>query len=351
MDGLKNVLLKNPLGGNKIKFIITSDLHLTNRPRDEYRWEIFPFLKKQIQLRGVGAVFILGDITDSKDHHPNDFINRVVDNLREVAELCPVLMLAGNHDSINPTVPLLRFLNSSPIRFFCQPESIELGGYTILMMPNQKHQVTLTKLLNQYKADEHDFVLLHQTFSGSLAANGVALQGIDPDSLKSLSTKYISGDVHVPQQIGRVIYCGSPHPIHFGDTFKPRVLFWDGNDLTSIPRTTTKKMVLEINDPSDLEKIDELDVNDQVKVILTLPKDRYGEWEEARVSIEEAAKNKGWILSSIELQSSEGNPKLKGRPTIVTKPNEVYENFCSLNLISPQLTKFGGRILNDSLGI
>jgi UDP-2,3-diacylglucosamine pyrophosphatase LpxH len=52
-----------------MKAIITSDLHLTDRPQDEYRWGIFPWLVNQSKELEVENLFILGDLTDFKDKH------------------------------------------------------------------------------------------------------------------------------------------------------------------------------------------------------------------------------------------------------------------------------------------
>lgn len=46
--------------------IMISDLHLTDSPRDEYRWGLFPWLREQIKVYKIEHLLILGDITDRK---------------------------------------------------------------------------------------------------------------------------------------------------------------------------------------------------------------------------------------------------------------------------------------------
>lgn len=329
-------------------FLFTSDLHLTDRPKDSYRWDIFPWLTRQVELRSIKAIFLLGDIADAKNHHSNEFINRLVDSLRALTLLCEVYLLAGNHDSSNPEYPLLRFLNKEPLRQYTDPESIVVNGYKVLMVPNQKTQNSFTKILNTMKANEHSFVLMHQTFKGSISSNGASLDGFDPSTISPKQTFYISGDIHVPQQIGAIHYCGSPHPVHFGDSFKPRVLLWDGKELKSVPRTTVRKEVLDIKDLADLEKADYLTTGDQVKVIYRLPRVRFGEWEEIRAKIEGLAAKNNWTLSGLELKDTEGETKVKGTaPASSRSPVQIFDSFCKNNNVDKELADFGRALITS----
>lgn len=330
-------------------FLFTSDLHLTDRPKDSYRWEIFPWLHRQAELRGLKSIFLLGDIADAKNHHSNEFINRLVDSLRGLADVCEIYLLSGNHDSTNPEYPLLKFLNKEPLRQYIVPESIMVNGYKVLMVPNQKTQTSFTKILNSMKANNHEFVLMHQTFRGSVSSNGSKLDGFDPSILKTKQTVYISGDIHVPQKIGEVTYCGSPHPVHFGDTFKPRVLVWDGKELKSVSRVTVRKEVLEIHSLDSLKKADYLTVGDQVKVIYRLPRQRFGEWEQIRSDIETIATNNKWTLSGLELKDTETENKVQGTaPAASRSPAQIFDSFCRHNKIDKELTDFGrSLILSD----
>ncbi|RPI87194.1 MAG: hypothetical protein EHM40_23155, partial [Chloroflexi bacterium] len=81
-------------------WLVTSDLHLTDRPRDAHRFGLFKWLAKKQRKHGVKATFILGDITDKKDNHSSALVNRVVNELTQLEP--PVYVLKGNHDFIDP---------------------------------------------------------------------------------------------------------------------------------------------------------------------------------------------------------------------------------------------------------
>jgi len=44
-----------------MSILITSDLHLTDRDRDEYRWGLFPWIAEQIDKHEVSTLLFLGD--------------------------------------------------------------------------------------------------------------------------------------------------------------------------------------------------------------------------------------------------------------------------------------------------
>ena len=110
--------------------IITSDLHLTDRARDEYRWELFPWLIELVEETGSDEVLILGDLTDAKNNHSAELVNRMVKELTNLP--AHVYVLKGNHDYVDPDQPFFGFLNEIPgVRFVTHPEMLpclqELG--------------------------------------------------------------------------------------------------------------------------------------------------------------------------------------------------------------------------------
>ena len=103
--------------------IITSDLHMTDRLADEYRWPIFPWLKESAAKNQCIEVLLLGDITDAKDHHPSRLVNRLCEALFKLSEEFTVIWLSGNHDFLGTAnEAFFRFLDSvDNIRFIKVP--------------------------------------------------------------------------------------------------------------------------------------------------------------------------------------------------------------------------------------
>ena len=291
-----------------MKILITSDLHLTSRPQDEYRWGIFRWLRVQALNREVDMICILGDVTDKKDQHPARLVNRLVSGLVELhdetkAQIC---VLKGNHDYTDPKVPFFAFADHlDGIDFVTEPTSGTFGeGGVLLFLPHTK----------SYRGDwaEYDFsdyhlIFLHQTISGAIASNGFELTEGVPSSIfseKKTRAVVVSGDIHVPQKVGRVTYCGSPHPVHFGDTFDPRVLLYTDGDLSSIDRATIRKPVLTYQGAPSLED-EELDAGDQIKVVVILKREELGEWRNYRQQIIDFCAEKRVILGGVRMEEEE----------------------------------------------
>jgi DNA repair exonuclease SbcCD nuclease subunit len=307
---------------------------------------MFPWLTRQVENRKLDAIFILGDIADKKDKHPNQFINRLVEELRKLSLLASVFLLMGNHDFEKPGAPLLRFLDtpSEPtLRYLREPTKIKMAGLTFHLIPHMKQKDGFWKEVE--KAATADFVLLHQTFSGAVAENGMKMQGLSPVGLPE-GPIYISGDIHVPQKIGEIIYCGAPHPVRFGDSFKPRVLFWDEDALKSLSRTTIRKPVLIIESEEDLEKMD-LSDGDQVRVVLKLDRAQFGSWEERRKTIQERAKKAGWTLAGLELADRSAAQRHRRLSEPTSRPADLLRAFCKAHNIAPELESVGLFLLTD----
>ena len=207
--------------------LVTTDLHLTDRERDAYRWDLFPWLEEQAKEEGDKHLLILGDLTDEKDGHSARLVNRIVDTLTRFVSLgMRVWILKGNHDYIDPDCPYFRFLNMTHgIRFLHKPVVGSIGQTNTAFLPHSRNPV---EEWQDFRMDDASMVVCHQTFNGADAGKGHRLDG-------GISSRYfsdernmdllvLSGDIHVPQQCGDVTYVGCPYPISFGDAFEPRVI-------------------------------------------------------------------------------------------------------------------------------
>src|SRR4029077_476814 len=56
----------NPVSG---PILITADIHLSDQPRDAYRFTGMATIRRIAEENKVGAIFILGDLTEQKDFH------------------------------------------------------------------------------------------------------------------------------------------------------------------------------------------------------------------------------------------------------------------------------------------
>jgi DNA repair exonuclease SbcCD nuclease subunit len=212
------------------KGILTADIHLSPLPRDEYRWGLFPWLVKQAEKHKPDYIAILGDLTQFKDEHQGSFVNRVVDAIATLTEhVGEVVFIPGNHDGIEASKPFFRFLERmTKITVAWKPQPVT-GFVNVFALPHTRnYEQDWESVLSKRGNCIYDYpvVLCHQTFDGSISENGTKLEGIPPSVFKRFKGRVYSGDIHVPQKVGKngPEYVGAPYRVRFGDTFEPRCL-------------------------------------------------------------------------------------------------------------------------------
>lgn len=213
----------------KLPALITTDLHLTSNPRDAYRWGLFPWLEEQIRKYKIKTLLILGDLTDAKDYHDSTLVNQIVFTLKALSDLESieeVVILKGNHDYLKDGHAFFDFLNTfDRIKFVSNFYSDLTPDLAALYLPHTK---TPDQDWKKFDFSMYDLIFMHQTLNGAVASNGQKMQGeLTAAKLVSPLIQIYSGDIHVPQDIGKVRYIGSPYPVHFGDHYEPRCLLLD----------------------------------------------------------------------------------------------------------------------------
>lgn len=224
--------------------LVTADLHLAENPRDAYRLAFFDQLPALAREYDADRVLVLGDITEAKDGHRATLVNRIVDGFAALAEVAQVYVLLGNHDYVSIDVPFYRFLHHLPrVRWIAEPTALKLRGLgDCLFLPHTRDVGAWTTLMGQ----KYAWYFCHQTFGGADLGHGqLAKAGAAPFTRKA-GDRVVSGDVHVPQQLGAVTYVGSPYTIDFGDDFDPRILLLDGTEMLSVPTEGPQKVLVEV---------------------------------------------------------------------------------------------------------
>lgn len=238
--------------------LIVSDIHLNDSIQTEYRWKIFDELQRISTENPTDAIFILGDITDEKDRHTGRLVNRVVDNLVSLEK--EIYILRGNHDGHDPKYPFFNFLNRiKNIHFIDEPMAIENDPYDLLFYPHG------TSSLYQ-KTEGISF--FHETFRGTLYDNGTVAD--DTHEKAPDEGLCFSGDIHNPQEIGNVVYVGSPYPVRFGDTYSPRMILLNAHRKTykSVPLNMPRKTTVILDCPVEeaVRKLKNMSESDMVRI-------------------------------------------------------------------------------------
>ena len=269
------------------KILITSDLHFTAKPDDEYRFGLFKWIREEIVFEHeIDDIYILGDITDSKDRHPAELVLRVVEEFRSLKRSIngDLIILQGNHD----------FYTHQNLGFFCflqelegsikwLDESASFGGehgpiiefVPFIRDPAKQEEAILNAEPYSFGSHSKKYLFLHHTFNNALASNGQKMRGGMSSKHPCLEqyNRVISGDIHVPQTLGYVTYVGSPYTIRFNDAFDPRLIVLDTetDEMYDVHYPCIKRHCVEVGSAGELNT-SLVRKGDQVKVKLNVPR-------------------------------------------------------------------------------
>lgn len=335
--------------------LIVSDTHFTSNPRDTYRWGLFPWLRQQAEEHRVEQIVHCGDLTDSKDRHSSELVNRLISEITELGKYCDVFLLCGNHDGIDLSNPFFGFVErfESNVTFIYKITDywLKIGkrSANCLFLPCTRDYVSDWRGIdfNQYQ-----FIYCHQTFDGAKSETGMMLDGIPPSVFADFKGQVYSGDIHVPQRIGRNIeYVGSPYRIRFGDTFNPRVILLDDFARFKVLHyPCISKHTLVLTSLDDLEpEADRLNITegDQVKIRVKLPRSQFPNWDTMKSEIKEIAAAKGWELYGPELhQLEDGSIKRADSPSYKSN-DEIVRAYGEAKKFTKDQIDLGVSILNS----
>lgn len=325
-------------------YLVTSDLHLSDKPRDKYRFGLFDWLYAQQKIHKPRATFILGDLTEAKDRHSSSLVNQIVDGLTSLEP--PVFILRGNHDGLDQSTPFFKFINNMDgISFICSHTQVPLLDYRISMIPHQLSQVELD--IECRRIQPGWGVFLHNTFQGVIAETGAVMSGLSASLIAEAKPRWCwAGDVHKPQQCGPVAYVGSPYAVRFGDDFTPRVLLLDDSGATKdLHFPAPKKAVLKIRDAGEIEGMG-LVKGDQVKVTLELTREEVVQWASHKEHVLAACRNLGLEVYGVELQvAANKRERIKLKVPTGKTPEEYFKGFCVAEQVPAQMKATGLKFL------
>ena len=272
-----------------------------------YRFDLFPWLNEQIGNNRVKTLVGLGDLTDAKDNHSAELVNKIVTSLTSL-EVANIRMIAGNHDWLKKDQEFFKFLNSFPnIKFMTSPtEDDDASGPLAYYLPYSKNPA---KDWAGMDFSHYDYLFMHQTMSGSIASNGQEMEGEPLPELNA--AKVYSGDIHVPQVIKGVEYVGSPYHVHFGDNFKPRcVLIEKDRRAYDLHFETISRTVVKVKSLRELER-KRFKAGDQVKLRIELPEsDKHG-WAKIRREALEILAEREVSVHGVELIVIKANKRVE----------------------------------------
>lgn len=345
------------------RILVTADLHLSDNPRDRYRLEFQKQLRAIVKKHKVEMVLILGDLTEEKDRHGAWLVNRIVEAMVRLAKLCPVVIIRGNHDYVDVSAPFYTFLRHVP-------------GITWVNVPTEAKDLPLPLLQRlgrvllfphgsdplQSDRERFDWVFTHQTFQGAHVGHGQQMRGLPLDTFGKAAV--ISGDIHVPQMLGKMIhYVGAPYTVDFGDKYQPRVLLLRdrGKELgkkkawtvASIPVSGPQKRLVELGSVGELKHHPTVNTKycnpgDILKVRVLIDAKQKADWANIRQTVREWGAKQDFIIHTVEpvmLESIRGTNKKKVRKSTAKTDKELLAAYVKARGIEPLTAKMGFKLL------
>jgi len=308
------------------KALITADLHLSANPRDSYRFNFMERVPRLLTKYGCELLLVLGDLTENKDYHGAELVNRIADYFKSYTAICPVLITRGNHDGTDPNHPFYQFLKHIAGITWVNSPTEELGDSfgPAIYLP---HTSNYKKDWAEIDFDKYRWVFAHNTFSGAQGEFGHILDGIPLDVFPA-DARVISGDIHVPQKIGCVRYVGAPFCVDFGDSYDPRCLLLEGDKVSSIKLGGPQKRLVtgDVTVPKGqpvYKGVDKCKPGDILKVRLTINRALAPHWPECKAAVREWGNKHGFIIDTVQPIITELNQLNKDRST--HKPKRTDE--------------------------
>lgn len=194
----------------------TSDLHLTQRTAP-WVFEAIEALREDAEKHG-GYTVLVGDILDQPETVHMPTWNRLRDLLRSFRGR--VIVAVGNHDQYDGQRNALEALAGDNVEVVSEAR-ITGVGLVVPYVPPAEFWKTVKRARAAWAEDGGDPDVArtwwtHQGWRGSYLnsmkrnTDGLSCKRIDADLV-------ISGHYHMPQNLGPIIYCGSPWQTSFAE--------------------------------------------------------------------------------------------------------------------------------------
>lgn len=331
--------------------LLLADPHITDDPHEDYRLLLRKEVTRAVKKYKADVIIVLGDLTVEKNRHSAWLVNWWVDTIVRWSKKVPVIILKGNHDYTDSSLPYFKFLSNLPntVKFIVKP--------TVLPMENEKRVLFLPHT-RDYKSDwkkydftDYGYIFTHQTFAGARASNDKVLEGIPHSIFDDIKGKVWSGDIHVPQSIGPIEYVGAPYRIDFGDRFKPRMVFIGrGGNSKNISWPGALKHLVVVESVPQLGKVKDVKRNDLVKIRYRLSRSDYVKWPEIRAKLLAEGTDRGWVVRGIEVEPKDKVIEMKTLPkklVSIQDPRKVLKAYAKKNKVDLKTTKLGLKLLKE----
>jgi len=173
------------------------------------------------------SILFFGDLFDNPEFNRSKLYNDVCDIFNDVAEICTVIILVGNHDiyeRYDNTKNALRDLKNTPNIFVVEhpTEISSIWGQTLSLMPWNHSAELEISVIDKFKEDS--FLFCH-TFMYGFWYNGQYNPKHIPNTKKKANDiedfkkfkRVLSGHIHNPQEKANIRFVGAYNKLNFTD--------------------------------------------------------------------------------------------------------------------------------------
>lgn len=342
--------------------LVISDLHLTTKPLDEYKWSVFEWILNILEHEQIDTITILGDLTEKKDNHPALLVNKLCSYLEVLlcAGVKTIRILKGNHDFLDAETPFFEFLNVSP--------NIQFIPYPIRLGTDFFYPYSLEYDIEKYSSEINkcNVLYMHTQLAGTKLFNGKVLEeGMTSNDFKSLKhlKRVLSGHIHYNTQdtlIGKDIpfhYVGSPYPVYFGDASKygsGLVIRHDGSVKSEYFLSSPARYNESFLNIGEFRQWAAMATqkNDQMKISFELEKWDYDKWPDIKKEVKAICKKQQLELVSLTLKPKKNTTLIGDEAWEVEVSSlsydEVLKRFAEKERVSAEYLAVAKEIISEN---
>jgi DNA repair exonuclease SbcCD nuclease subunit len=213
---------------NQVVFI--SDVHFGIRngtiewlenQRSYFKEFFIPLLKQQKKQKQKPCVVVAGDYFDNRQNVDIAVLNTAIDIMAEMASVCPVYVMIGNHDiykkSDTDITSLRPMIDMKNVTLIYDRMELEIkGGKRFLLVSWVGDMKKENKIITDNK-DKFDYLVFHTELAGMTYANNrPIINGLQID-LCDDNCRILSGHIHKRQETKKGLYFGSPYQMERSD--------------------------------------------------------------------------------------------------------------------------------------
>ena len=220
-----------------------SDIQIRNLKRHREYEQVFEGLYEEVRKNPKNAIsYIGGDIAHSKTEMSPELVDQLSRLFRNLADICPLVIIAGNHDAnlnnlnrMDVLTPIVENLNHPNLHYLKRTGIYTCGDTDLIVWDVWDKEKDYIKA-KDVPGDRKKVVLFHGTVDRSETDLGFKL----PSKVKmSMFKGYdlgLLGDIHKRQHLNKeetISYCGSLVQQNHGEDIGKGYLLWDMETLKS----------------------------------------------------------------------------------------------------------------------